>query len=200
MEELKARTEAIRHRQDLEHRNMNVALVLVTSVTGYLVVYASSKGLPRLFEGEVALLIPVTSLLLSTFHLRQLDHEVNIADYGAYVRSVLRPRIAQLVGRDVLQYEIFIDEVRRSRTRRLAGVLLLGNEAFQLLVLSLVAATLSLITEITWSKPAGDGGTAFTFSTGLALLFIVVSVWQTREMVRHYRTVDRVVESWREAH
>lgn len=197
VEEWRARTEAIRHRQDLEQKNMNVAIVLVASVTSFLLAYVSQNSVDALFEREIALLIPVVSTVLSSFQLRQLDHEVNIADYGAYVRHVVGPSLKALAREDLARYEKYIDDARNKRTRGLLGVLAFGNETFQLLFLSFVTAILSVA--VLLARGDSTGGTAHWLFVGLAAASMALSVlcaWQTVAMLQHYKTVNQAAENW----
>lgn len=78
LDEYKELSSDIRTRVDLQHRNVNLLVVLMTAITGYLFNYWNDHGLQHgadaLVRSEVAALIVVAPLFASVFVWRHLDH------------------------------------------------------------------------------------------------------------------------------
>jgi hypothetical protein len=129
LEELKDLDAEIRLRIDLQHRNMNVLVVILTAVTGFLMKYVSENGLAALAVSELVVLIAMVPFIINVFLWRHLDHDVNIIDKASYIHGVLRPRVAaQLGGAEVLDFESHLHARRQTRSRRFGPFLNVGKE------------------------------------------------------------------------
>lgn len=139
LEEYKELCSDIRARVDLQHRNVNLLVVFMTAVTGYLFNYWNDHGLDdganSLLRSEIAALIAVAPLFANVFVWRHLDHDQNIIDKSLYIDTAIRPAVAECTGGvQVLGWERFLRERRRNRPPRIGPLVLLGNEHVTMLL------------------------------------------------------------------
>lgn len=100
-----------RSRVDLQQRNANVAIVLMTALTGYLVSYWKDHGLDHtpasLFLSEIMLLVVIGPLFANIFIWRHIDHDENIQDKASYVHAKIRPAVdRECASKDLLALKI----------------------------------------------------------------------------------------------
>jgi hypothetical protein len=183
-----------RTRIDLQHRNMNVLVVLVTAVTGYLVKYASEHGLgthgASLAHSEIAILVALVPVVTNVFLWRHLDHDVNIIDKAAYVRTVLRPALVEsLEGRSVLDFESFLHFRRKLRPQRWGPFLALGQEDVPmfLILVSYLGASWYLLLHV--QHHAGSGHDVFDGLVYVGTLLTAISAVMAVGVGREYARV-----------
>jgi hypothetical protein len=129
LDEYKDMQQEIRLRIDLQHRNMNVLMAIITAVTGYVAKFASDHGVKALYTNDLAFFLAIVPMITVVFIWRHLDHDVNIIDKAAYINSSLRPALQRELGAsDVLGWETFLHDRRKNRPRRLGPFLALGKE------------------------------------------------------------------------
>ncbi len=133
LEEYKSLRAEILARFDLQQKNMNVLVVLISAITGFLVKYADEHGLSgagaTLVNDQIVTLVPLAALSINVFVWRHADHDVGIIDAACYVEQRLRPAIVRTLGHgQYLGYETFLSERRRGRSRCASRLVSLGNE------------------------------------------------------------------------
>jgi hypothetical protein len=196
LEEFKELGAEVRTRIELQHRNMNVFLVLVTAVTGYLVKFASDHGLDETAESLVhndllalaALVIPVANVFL----WRQLDHDVNIIDKTAYVNEVLRPDMIDAVGGDILGFETFLHERRSTRTYRLGPFLALGKEDVPIFLVTGIYLVAGWYLRLHVPDHAGAAQGLFDILLYVGSGLTLVSLWMAIAVGREYATLGKI--------
>jgi len=196
LEEFKELGAEVRTRIELQHRNMNVFLVLVTAVTGYLVKYASDHGLDETAESLIhsdllvlaALVIPVANVFL----WRQLDHDVNIIDKTAYVNGVLRPDMIDAVGGDILGFETFLHERRSTRTYRLGPFLALGKEDVPIFLVTGIYLIADWYLRLHVPGHAGPAHELFDILLYVGSGLTIVSLWMATAVGREYATLGKI--------
>lgn len=196
LEEFKELCAEVRTRIELQHRNMNVFLVLVTAITGYLVKFASDHGLDETAESLVhsdllalaALVIPVANVFL----WRQLDHDVNIIDKTAYVNEVLRPDMIGAVGGDILGFETFLHERRSTRTYRLGPFLALGKEDVPIFLVTGIYLVADWYLRLHVPGHAGPAQELFDILLYVGSGLTVVSLWMAIAVGREYATLGEI--------
>lgn len=183
-----------RTRIDLQHRNMNVLVVLVTAVTGYLVKYASEHGGAghgaSLAHSEIAILVALVPVVTNVFLWRHLDHDVNIIDKAAYVRTVLRPTLVKsLDGHSVLDFESFLHFRRGLRPQRWGPFLALGQEDIPmfLILVAYLGASWYLLLQV--QHHAGSGHDVFDGLVYAGTLLTVISAVMAIGVGREYARV-----------
>ena len=176
-DEYKELTAEIRIRIDLQQRNMNVLVILLTAITGYLVAYAGDHGLDThgVADSEVLLLVALAPVLINLFIWRHVDHDVNIIDKAAYINRVLRPALTECTGgKPVLGFEEFLHHRRRARPRRVGPFLDFGKEDVPMFFLLVTFLAAGWLVRFTVHSRAGEARTIFdvTLYMGTALLFV----------------------------
>lgn len=195
LEEFKELGAEVRTRIELQHRNMNVFLVLVTAVTGYLVKFASDHGLDETAESLIhsdllalaALVIPVANVFL----WRQLDHDVNIIDKTAYVNEVLRPDMIDAVGGSILGFETFLHERRSTRTYRLGPFLALGKEDVPIFLVMGIYLIADWYLRLHVTGHAGPAHELFDILLYVGSGLTIVSLWMAIAVGREYATLGK---------
>jgi hypothetical protein len=185
---------AIRDRIDLQHRNMNVLVLLCVGVSGYLVQYATMHGLDTgqdaLTRTPLTTLVVLLAVVVNLFVWRHLDHDVNILDTASYVNDVLRPAIREVVEADpVLSWEAFLHDRRLGRRRRFGPLLDLGKDDVPQLVLATTFLTVGWTERLTVGQPGGQAHLMFDMLLAVASVLTPVSVWMAVAVGRAYRTV-----------
>lgn len=120
---------AIRFRVEIQQKNSQANILLVSAATGYLLTLVSQRGLQGFIESEMVVLLPAVSLISLIFLIRHIDHEVNITDYAHYVETYIRPRMTQEVGVDWMDFEDYLGARRERRYFGVDFLMILGNEA-----------------------------------------------------------------------
>jgi len=194
LEEYKELGAEIRARIDLQHRNMNVLVVLVTAVTGYLVKYASDHGLggtaSSLAHSELVVLISLTTLVINVFLWRHLDHDVNVIDKAAYVNTVLRPALLQHAGPGpLLGFERFLHERRAARPRRWGPFLVFGKEDVPMFVLLIMYLLAGWYLRLHVPQHAGEARAVFDALLYVGSALTVISLAMAIAVGREYATV-----------
>ncbi len=195
LEEFKELGAEVRTRIELQHRNMNVFLVLVTAVTGYLVKFVSEHGLSESADSLIhsdllalaALVIPVANVFL----WRQLDHDVNIIDKTAYVNEVLRPEMIESVGGTILNFETFLHHRRSTRTSRLGPFLALGKEDVPIFLVTGIYLIADWYLRLRVPGHAGPASALFDALLYLGSLLTLVSLWMAVAVGREYATLGK---------
>lgn len=196
LEEFKELAAEVRTRIELQHRNMNVFIVLATAVTGYLVKFASDHGLDETAESLVysdllvlaALVIPVANV----FIWRQLDHDVNIIDKTAYVNEVLRPDMNDTVGGEILGFETFLHERRRTRMFRLGPFLALGKEDVPIFLVTGIYLLVDWYLRFKVPDHAGPAHELFDILLYVGSGLTIVSLWMAIVVGREYATLGKI--------
>jgi hypothetical protein len=133
LDEYKELGAEVRMRIDLQQRNMNVLIVLVTAISGYILSYSADHGIAvgaeSLIHSPTVLLIPLVPFAVNAFLWRHVDHDANIIDKAGYISNVLRPKIESEVGdAAVLGFESYLHVRRLSRGQRLGPLVDLAHE------------------------------------------------------------------------
>jgi hypothetical protein len=183
-----------RSRVDLQQRNANVAIVLMTALTGYLVSYWKDHGLDHrpasLFLSEIMLLVVIGPLFANIFIWRHIDHDENIQDKAAYVHAKIRPVVnRESASQNLLAFEDFLKQRRKRRLITLTPLVALGNEHIPLLLFS--GAYLSLGWYVRFQVPhyAGEAHKLFGWILYVASVLFVVTVWMAYRSARGYLDV-----------
>lgn len=196
LEEFKELTAEMRTRIDLQHRNMNVFLVLATAVTGYLVKFASDHGLDKagesLVRSDLLVLAALVILVANVFIWRQLDHDVNIIDKAAYVNEVLRPNMIDAVGKELLGFETFLHERRSTRLHRLGPFLVLGKEDVPIFLVTGIYLIADWYLRFHVSGHAGPAHELFDILLYVGSGLTVVSLWMAITVGREYATLGKI--------
>lgn len=185
LEDYKAMVADIGARVDLQHRNANVAIVLMSAFTGYLVNFWNSKDLSTLLTSPAALLVALVPLLAQLFVWRHIDHDSNIIDKAQYIQSTVRPALAEATWTpDVMSFEAALNTARLRRPVLLSPLSLLGNEHVLILGYSggYLAAGWSARLSVDAGGPASDffNGLLYTASAAAALSVLMSLVTATR--------------------
>jgi hypothetical protein len=173
-----------RARVDLQQRNANVAVVLMTALTSYLVSYWRSHGLDHgrssLFLSAIILLIVIGPLFAYIFIWRHIDHDENIKDKAFYMYATIRPAVnAECESRGLMSFEQDLRARREERLSELTPLVALGNEHFPLLLFS--GAYLLLAWCLRLGVPHYAGGAHNWFD---GLLYVASALfWATIGMV-----------------
>jgi hypothetical protein len=98
IEEYHALRTEIQYRSEFQHRFLQLHITTLTIILGAalspLVSQIAGANLSQLIGPELILLIPIES---SIFGLWYLDHEITIFEIGAYIRTIIASKAAQLV-------------------------------------------------------------------------------------------------------
>ncbi len=173
LEEYKTLRAEILARLDLQHKNMNVLVVLISAITGFLVKYAGEHGLSgdgaTLVNDQIVTLVPLAALSINVFLWRHTDHDVGIIDAACYLEQRLRPAIADRLGPgQYLGYETFLSERRKGRSRHVSRLVSLGNENVTMFVLLAIFLAAGWCVHLASPHSAGNAHGVFT-----ALLYLV---------------------------
>jgi hypothetical protein len=184
LEEYKALRAEILARLDLQHKNMNVLVALVSAITGFLVKYASDHGLSghgaTLVNSQIVTLVPLAALSINVFLWRHADHDVGIIDAACYLEQRLRPAIVSELGPGrYLGYETFLSERRRGRRRHASRLVSLGNENVSMFVLLAIFLAAGWCVRLTSPGGAGNAHGVFNvllyLASGLTVFSLVIS-------------------------
>lgn len=192
LEEYKSLATGIGARVDLQHRNANVALVLLSAFTGYLVTVWNSHGLKALLMSPAAVLIAVAPILAQIFVWRHLDHDANIVDAAEYVHRVVRGVLAEITEDDrVLSFEEWLNKARMRRSAVLSPLILLGNEHIAILAFGAAYLGAGWAAQVKVPDVAGDAGSYFsvflyvaTVGTAISVVMAVVSALRFAQLGR----------------
>lgn len=113
----------------LQERNSYVHVALTIGLGGLIFNFLTKNTIANLEISHAAIMLPLIPLASFLFIWRHLDHNSKILDYTDYINTVIRPRLASLIGTDALLLEKYLLERRLSRFRRLLGLSILGNDA-----------------------------------------------------------------------
>lgn len=184
----------IRLRLDLQHRNMNVFVVLVTAISGYLIKFASDHGVTgapsSLVRNEIVLLVPLVTVIANVFLWRHLDHDLNIIDKAAYIHSRIRPALVGATDSDMpLAFERFLHDRRKKSTVPLSAVRVVGQESVPLFLLLAAYLAGGWYTQTSVQGHAGHAGTAFVWLLGVGSGASAVSLLLAIAIGHAYDTV-----------
>jgi hypothetical protein len=187
-------TAEIRLRIELQQRNMNVFVVLVTAISGYLITYASDHSLQKLYSNEIVILAVLVPIMANIFIWRHFDHDANIIDKARYVVREIRPALQCLVGgsNSVLGFENYLQGTRRTRVRRFSPFLAFGQESIPMFVL------LSLFLAGCWyvrtdvAGYAGHASVTFTVLLAVGSAATPFSLLMAAMVSRDYQTIGTV--------
>lgn len=194
LEEYKELGQEIRLRINLQQTNMNVLIVLVTAITGYLLTDAADHGLntghTSLVQSPLVTLVALTPLAINIFLWRHLDHDANIIDKAAYINSVLRPEMMKLTGGSpVLGFEVFLHHRRKSRPNRLGPFLALGQDHMPMFILAGVYLAFGWYVRFSVRGHAGDFQTAFDILLYVSTILTIISAAMGNAVGHEYNTV-----------
>jgi hypothetical protein len=180
LEEYKEMTTDIRARVELQQRNFNVFIVLLTAATGYLVDYWNRHGLgggpDALTTNEIAVLVPIIPLVASMFTWRNSDHDANIVDKALYVDEVLRPRLAAATGDPrVLAWEKFLRHQRDHRLFTVGLLAVVGTEQLMMFVLGAAYLGAGWSLQLSADAYAGDAAGLYRVLMVAATVLIAAS-------------------------
>ncbi len=164
LEEYRAMSTDIGNRIELQHRNVSLAIIVLTAITGYLVNYWSNHSLDALVSSEIATLIAIGPLVASIFLWRHIDHDANIIDKADYIEAVVRPNVGTIAGDDnLLGFERFLRHRRVKRRPWAIGpmVILLGTEHAILLLYFGVYLACGWYVRVSVSDRAGEAEALF---------------------------------------
>lgn len=181
LEEYKALRAEILARLDLQHKNMNVLVVLVSAITGFLVKYAGEHGVSghgaTLVNNQIVTLVPLAALSINVFLWRHADHDVGIIDAACYLEQRLRPAIVDGLGPgQYLGYEAFLSEHRRGRSRDANRLVSLGNENVTMFLLLAFFLAAGWCVHLTSTGSAGNAHGVFNVLLYLASALTVFSL------------------------
>lgn len=180
-----------RLRIDLQHRNMNVLLVLVTAASGYLASYASQHGVegPKgLLHNDIAVVVVLVPIVINAFIWRHLDHDINIIDKADYVFFHLRPLVLEGTdSRTVLNFERFIHARRQRRFRRALPTINLGKEDLPMFIFLAIYVAGAWYTRLVVRGYAGGGETLFAILLYIASGLTIISLAMAVSVAREYR-------------
>ncbi len=181
LDEYRALRAEILARLDLQHKNMNVLVVLISAVTGFLVKYASDHGLSgageTLVNSQIVTLVPLAALPINVFLWRHADHDIGIIDAANYLERRLRPAIVDKLGPgQYLGYESFLSECRRERSRRVTRLVSLGNENVTMFLLLTIFLAAGWCIHFTTPGSAGSAHGVFNALLYLALTLTLFSL------------------------
>jgi len=192
MEEYRGLTADISNRVDLQHKNVNLSLILLSAFSGYLFDYWNSHTFDEVKRGEIASLIVLAPLLALFFVWRHLDHDSNIIEKAEYIQRIVRPQLVGITGdSDVLGFEGYL---RRSRLRRIyhmGPLWVLGNE--HLIPLSYISAYFAFAWYLRLGVDGRAGEAKHLFDYALYLgsgLLIVSMLMSVTITVRYSRIGD----------
>lgn len=117
LEEYRELSADIRMRVALQHRNMNVLVVLIAAVSSLLVAHhLIQPGISpdQLTKGQLSLIIALVPILISFFVWRNLDHDVAIIRKGQYIYTYLRPKLEDVVKIGVMDFERQLQQERET--------------------------------------------------------------------------------------
>lgn len=183
-----------RARVDLQQRNANVAIVLMTALTGYLISYWKSHGLDQgpdsLFLSDIILLAVVGPLFAYVFIWRHVDHDENIKDKAAYMHREIRPAVARACeARGLMSFEDHLTQRRQERLRKLTPLVALGNEHIPLLLFSGAYLALGWYVRLCVARYAGGAHTVFDWILYTASSLFGVTIWMVWQSARGYLSV-----------
>jgi hypothetical protein len=194
LEEYKELGAENRLRINLQQSNMNVLIVLVTAVTGYLATYVTDHGLnsgrTSLVLSPVVTLVVLTPVVINIFLWRHLDHDVNIIDKAGYMNSVLRPELTKITGGEpVLAFEVYLHHRRKSRPRKLGPFLAFGQDHVPMFILAGAYLAFGWYIRLAVSGHAGEFQTTFDYMLYAGTLLTIVSITMGNAVGREYNTV-----------
>lgn len=128
-EQLNLASTGIAARVELQQKNANVNIVLLTAATGFIVNFISQHGYDDFIKSEVCIIVPLAALVTNIFIWRHVDHDANVLDQARYIEYVIRPSLLRLAGEDTVRWEEFLQagRLRRPMSRALSSSV--GNEA-----------------------------------------------------------------------
>jgi len=174
LEEYKALTADIGRRVDLQHKNLNLFLVLLSAFAGFIFNYWNDHSFDQLQTGEIAVLFAIAPLLGLFLVWRHLDHDSNIIDKARYLDGHVRPNLVELSGDDgVLMFDRFLVASRPQRTKTQGPLWILGNE--HILPIAYVAIYLAFAWHLRLEVPnrAGEADVVFDFVLyGASIIFL----------------------------
>jgi hypothetical protein len=195
VDEYKELGSEIRLRIDLQQRNMNVLVVLITAITGYLLTYIGNNPVETVTGGAkapyVLLLLPTTVLIADIFLWRHLDHDINIIDKAAYVRQVIQPRLTSLTAQSVLGFEEFLNLRRHRRPRRIGPLLALGQDHAPLVLVIILYLACCWIVWVNEPNRLDVALEIFNAGTYVASVCSVISALMSMAVGREYRTIGK---------
>jgi hypothetical protein len=195
VEQFKSTTSGIAARVDLQQKNSNVAIVLTTAITGYLLTFWSQKGLDALLTGQVVIVLSLMPFALTFFALRHLDHEANILDFAGYINGVIRPAVATLVGADVLVAEERLQTKRRERLARLWGVSVLGNDLTLMYAVTVPYLACGWLVRFGRADRGGDARPLFDATLYGETLFFLLSIVVAVKVLQRYGEISVTTET-----
>lgn len=181
LEEYKTLRTEILARLDLQHKNMNVLVLLVSAITGFLVKYAADNGVSgageTLVNNQIVTLVPLAALAINVFLWRHADHDVGIIDAASYLEQRLRPAIVgQLGPGQYLGFEEFLAKRRLARSRRPSRLVSLGNENVTMFLLLAVFIAAGWCVYLSGPESAGNAHGVFSVLLFLASTLSVFSL------------------------
>jgi uncharacterized membrane protein len=192
-EEYREMRAEIRVRIDLQHRNMNVLVVLVTTATGFLIIYYSANARGNaapLASSAVSLLFPVVCIFINVFIWRHANHDSNVIDKSMYISTVLRPRlIAATSNKEVLGLEAFLKTRRYSRARRWDLVVQLGQDSVPMFVLLALYLATSWVFQIHVGRLHGSISVLYLTLAILSSFLTAISTFMTVRVGLGYRGI-----------
>jgi hypothetical protein len=194
LEEYKTLRTEILARLDLQHKNMNVLVVLISAITGFLLKYAGEHGLSgdgaTLVNNQVITLVPLAALSINVFLWRHTDHDVGIIDAASYLEQRLRPALLDKLGPgQYLGYEAFLSKRRERRSRRMSRLVSLGNENVTMFVLLAIFLAGGWCIRLTSPDGAGSAHDVFTVLLYLATTLTAFSLAISLAVGRYYKQI-----------
>jgi hypothetical protein len=196
IEVFRSHVAGVNARVDLQHRNANVALVLLSAFAGYLATAWSAHNLHALLVSPGVLVVPAAAILAQIFVWRHLDHDANIIDMAEYNDQVVRGALAELSGEDpgILSFEAWLNAARRRRPRLVTPLILLGNEHIAILGFGMAYVSAGWAIRVGVRGVAGDGSAYFTgflcvasASAAMSLLMSMGMAWRYAKLGRRDR-------------
>ena len=127
--EYDAHRSTIRNHIELQQKNVNLGIVVMSAFSGYLFNYWSRNSLQQIEETEIALIFVLAPLLGLIFVFRHINHDIIIVEVAEYIQKVVRPKLVEkYADRDLLGYEDFLASQRMRRYKRFGPFWLLGAE------------------------------------------------------------------------
>ncbi|HET6507369.1 MAG TPA: hypothetical protein VFG42_11330 [Baekduia sp.] len=185
LEEYKALRAEILMRLDLQHKNMNLLLALVSAITGFLVKFANDHGVSgsgaTLVHSEIVILVPLAALSINVFLWRHSDHDVAIIDAASYVERRLKKAVVTSLGSGpYLGYEDFLSKRRRERGRQATRLVSLGNENVTMFFLLAIFLAAGWLIRLSNSSHAANAHEVFDvllyLASALAIFSLAISI------------------------